>query len=109
MVHFLKTDARLANNGLPVELQRLRCRVNYHALKFTDQIELLGNKLIRILQSRGFFVALHLRYEMDMLSFSGCTHGCTTEEVEMLTQMRFVYHGHLPYKEIILIFFICRS
>ncbi|KAK1292431.1 Uncharacterized protein QJS10_CPB17g00403 [Acorus calamus] len=52
IVHLNKTDARLANNGLPIEIQRLRCRVNFSAL----------------------------RYEMDMLAFSGCTHGCTDEE-----------------------------
>ncbi|OAY80713.1 Uncharacterized protein ACMD2_19919 [Ananas comosus] len=74
VIHFNKTDARLANNGLPLELQKLRCRVNFHALKFTPQIEEMGNKLVQILQQRGFFVALHLRYEMDMLAFSGCTY-----------------------------------
>ncbi|XP_026658455.2 rhamnogalacturonan I rhamnosyltransferase 1-like isoform X2 [Phoenix dactylifera] len=91
VIHFDKTDARLANNGLPIELQKLRCRVNYEALKFTPQIEALGDKLISILRRRGFFVVLHLRYEMDMLSFSGCTHGCSDEETEELTRMRYAY------------------
>lgn len=91
VIHFNKTDARLANNGLPVELQKLRCRVNYQALKFTPQIEALGAKLIEILRGRGPFVALHLRYEMDMLAFSGCTHGCSVEEVEELKTMRYAY------------------
>ncbi|MQL87012.1 hypothetical protein Taro_019540 [Colocasia esculenta] len=90
LVHFNKTDARLANNGIPIELQKLRCQVNYHALKFTEQIEKLGNKLIQILRAKGRFVALHLRYEMDMLAFSGCTHGCSKEEAELLKTMRFV-------------------
>lgn len=90
MIHFNKTDARLANNGLPLELQKLRCHVNYKALKFTTQIESLGNKLIDILRAEGPFVALHLRYEMDMLAFSGCTHGCLDEEVEELKRMRYV-------------------
>uniref|UniRef100_A0A6V7QUM1 O-fucosyltransferase family protein n=1 Tax=Ananas comosus var. bracteatus TaxID=296719 RepID=A0A6V7QUM1_ANACO len=91
VIHFNKTDARLANNGLPLELQKLRCRVNFHALKFTPQIEELGNTLVRILQQRGFFVALHLRYEMDMLAFSGCTYGCSKEESEELKRMRYAY------------------
>ncbi|EEF39972.1 rhamnogalacturonan I rhamnosyltransferase 1 isoform X2 [Ricinus communis] len=91
VLHFNKTDARLANNGIPVDLQKLRCRVNFQALKFTSQIESLGYKLVRILQERGPFVALHLRYEMDMLAFSGCTHGCTKEEAEELKQLRYAY------------------
>lgn len=90
VIHFNKTDARLANNGLSLELQRLRCRVNYQALRFTPQLEALGNKLISILKKSGFFVVLHLRYEMDMLSFSGCTHGCSVNETEELTNMRLV-------------------
>ncbi|GAA0171952.1 hypothetical protein LIER_25873 [Lithospermum erythrorhizon] len=89
VLRFNKTDARLANNGLPLELQRLRCRVNFQALKFTPQIESLGNKLIHILQQKGPYVSLHLRYEMDMLAFSGCTHGCTDEEAEHLKQLRY--------------------
>lgn len=90
MVHFNKTDARLANNGLPLDLQKLRCRVNFQALKFTPQLENLGQKLIRILRENGPFLALHLRYEMDMLAFSGCTHGCSIEEAEELKQMRYL-------------------
>lgn len=91
VLHFNKTDARLANNGIPLDLQKLRCRVNFQALKFTPQIETLGYKLVRMLREKGPFVALHLRYEMDMLAFSGCTQGCTKEEAEVLKQMRYQY------------------
>ncbi|KAL0463720.1 UNVERIFIED_CONTAM: Rhamnogalacturonan I rhamnosyltransferase 1 [Sesamum latifolium] len=91
VVHLNRTDSRLANNDQPMELQRLRCRVNFSALKFTPQIEELGRKVIRILRQNGPFIVLHLRYEMDMLAFSGCTQGCNTEEVEELTRMRYAY------------------
>lgn len=91
VIHFNRTDARLANNGLPVHLQMLRCRVNFQALRFTPQIEALGRKLISTLQRSGQFVVLHLRYEMDMLSFSGCTHGCSEKETKELTRMRYAY------------------
>ncbi|MQM04100.1 hypothetical protein Taro_036896 [Colocasia esculenta] len=91
IVHLNRTDARLANNGLPLEIQKLRCRVNYSALRFTTQIEDLGRRVIRLLRQNGPFLVLHLRYEMDMLAFSGCAHGCTNEEVEELTRMRYAY------------------
>ncbi|KAK4741397.1 hypothetical protein SAY87_024985 [Trapa incisa] len=91
VLHFNKTDARLANNALPDELQKLRCRVNFQALKFTPEIETLGYKLVRMLQAKGHFLALHLRYEMDMLAFSGCTHGCSKQEAEELKHMRYAF------------------
>ncbi|KAL8518648.1 hypothetical protein ACS0TY_009844 [Phlomoides rotata] len=91
VIHFNRTDARLANNGISLELQKLRCRVNFHALKFTPEIESLGNKLIRIIQQKGPYLALHLRYEMDMLAFSGCTHGCSEEEAEELKRLRYAF------------------
>lgn len=88
VVHLNRTDARLANNGQPLEIQKLRCRVNFGALRFTPQIEELGRKVIKLLRQNGPFLVLHLRYEMDMLAFSGCTQGCNSEEVEELTRMR---------------------
>lgn len=91
IVQFSKTDTRVANGGLSNDFQKLRCRVNYRALRFTPHIEELGRKLIDILQANGPFLVLHLRYEMDMLAFSGCTHGCTEEEQEELTKMRYAY------------------
>ncbi|XP_057769805.1 rhamnogalacturonan I rhamnosyltransferase 1-like [Salvia miltiorrhiza] len=89
VVRLNKTDARLANNGLPLEIQKLRCKVNFSALRFTAQIEELGRKVIGMLRRKGPFLVLHLRYEMDMLSFSGCTQGCNTDEVNELTTMRY--------------------
>ncbi|KAL3624094.1 Rhamnogalacturonan I rhamnosyltransferase 1 [Castilleja foliolosa] len=89
VVHLNKTDARLANNGLPQDIQKLRCKVNFSALRFTARIEEMGRKVVRMLRQKGPFLVLHLRYEMDMLSFSGCTRGCNTEEVNELTTMRY--------------------
>ncbi|GAY36716.1 hypothetical protein CUMW_024010 [Citrus unshiu] len=91
VLHFNRTDTRLANNGIPFDLQKLRCRVNFQGLKFTPKIETLGYELVRILQEKGPFVALHLRYEMDMLAFSGCTHGCSMGEAEELKRLRYAY------------------
>jgi rhamnogalacturonan I rhamnosyltransferase len=61
-------------------------------LRFAPSIEALGNKMISTLRRTGSFVVLHLRYEMDMLAFSGCTHGCSDEETEELTTMRFFWY-----------------
>ncbi|XP_048428173.1 rhamnogalacturonan I rhamnosyltransferase 1-like isoform X2 [Pyrus x bretschneideri] len=91
VLHFTQTNARLANNGIPNEVQKLRCKANYRALRFTPPIEELGKKIVRILREKGPFLVLHLRYEMDMLASSGCTEGCNAKEIEELTNMRFAY------------------
>ncbi|MFS8020360.1 putative GDP-fucose protein O-fucosyltransferase [Helianthus anomalus] len=69
VVHLNRPNARLANNGQPLELQKLRCRVNFRALRFTNQIEELGRRVVKLLRQNGSFLVLHLRYEMDMLAF----------------------------------------
>lgn len=91
VVHFQKSDCRLANNGIPIDVQKFRCRVNYQSIRFAPPIEEVGKKIIDILKERGPFLVLHLRYEMDMLAFSGCTEGCNATEEEELTAMRYAY------------------
>ncbi|CAI0390431.1 unnamed protein product [Linum tenue] len=89
VLQLTKSDARLANNGIPEEVQKLRCRVNYQALRFAPPIEKLAKKIVRILKQNGQFLVLHLRYEMDMLAFSGCNEGCSAQEIQELTAMRY--------------------
>ncbi|KAJ4715291.1 O-fucosyltransferase family protein [Melia azedarach] len=89
VIHVAKSDSRLANNDLPLDVQRLRCRTLYHSLRFSPPIQILGEKLVERLRSRGGrYLALHLRYEKDMLSFTGCTYGLTEAESEELRMMR---------------------
>ncbi|GJS07267.1 protein root hair specific 17 [Tanacetum coccineum] len=70
-VMLTKFDYRLSNR-LATNLQKLRCRANYHALKFTDLIVKIWKVLVERMRKKSkHFIALHLRFESDMLAFSG--------------------------------------
>nr|XP_023916473.1 O-fucosyltransferase 29 [Quercus suber] len=88
VVQLTKFDYRLAND-LDEELQKLRCRVNYHALRFTKPIQELGQRLVfRMQQMAKRFIAIHLRFEPDMLAFSGCYYGGGEKERYELGEIR---------------------
>lgn len=92
IVYIHESDSRLANNSprVPSELQKLRCRVQYRALRFSPTLRSLSETIIHRLQAQGPFLALHLRYEIDMLAFTGCSQGCTSEEERRMTKLRCV-------------------
>ncbi|KAL0326009.1 UNVERIFIED_CONTAM: O-fucosyltransferase 16 [Sesamum radiatum] len=101
-VQLTKFDYRLSNR-LGTDLQKLRCRVNYHALKFTQPILEMGAKLVRRMRARSkHYIALHLRFEPDMLAFSGCYYGGGDKERKELAKIRRRWktlHNHNPERE----------
>lgn len=97
-----KFDYRLSNRLEP-DLQKLRCRVNYHALRFTNSIYKMGRKLVERMRMKSkHFVTLHLRYEPDMLAFTGCDYGGGEKEKSELGPIRKRWktlHKRNPEKE----------
>uniref|UniRef100_A0ACD6AJJ4 Uncharacterized protein n=1 Tax=Avena sativa TaxID=4498 RepID=A0ACD6AJJ4_AVESA len=120
VVHFVGFGNRLSYDPIPFELQRLRCRCNFHALRFVHKIQETGALLVKRLHGSmphlsplednllGHFagksipsgkrnesskyLAVHLRFEIDMVAYSLCYFGGgkdEEEELEMYRQIHF--------------------
>lgn len=55
--------------------------------------------LVERMRSYGPYIALHLRYEKDMLAFSGCTYGLSPAEADELTKIRYNMFQGWIYKQ----------
>ncbi|XP_061342690.1 O-fucosyltransferase 8 [Gastrolobium bilobum] len=121
VVHFLGYGNRLGFDPLPSDIQRLRCKCNFHALKFVPKIQQVGSLLIKRIRkysarlsmldtqllgnfihdkenheaARGStkYLALHLRFEIDMVAYSLCEFGGGKNEMKELQAYR---ESHFP-------------
>ncbi|KAF2292952.1 hypothetical protein GH714_034250 [Hevea brasiliensis] len=105
---------RLTFDNLPMDIQRLRCKVNFQALVFVPHIRALGDALVSRLRypSKGAkvlstdylgettdvidenrarkFVVIHLRFDKDMAAHSACDFGGGKAEKLALAKYRQV-------------------
>ncbi|CAN6201388.1 unnamed protein product [Urochloa humidicola] len=120
VVHFLGFGNRVGFDSLPVHLQRLRCRCNFHALRFVPELQRAGSLLVQRLRKVGAmqtemdkqlfgnnmldpgfaagggpsrYLALHMRFEEDMVAYSLCEFGGGDEERRELQAYR---ETHFP-------------
>ncbi|KAM7523809.1 hypothetical protein LguiA_013711 [Lonicera macranthoides] len=105
---------RLAFDNMPMEIQQLRCKVNFKALSFVPHIRALGDALVSRLLSpptdiemvgtkylrkvtntegtlgAGKFAVIHLRFDKDMAAHSACDFGGGKAEKLALAKYRQV-------------------
>ncbi|KAL8514602.1 hypothetical protein ACS0TY_013625 [Phlomoides rotata] len=81
--------ANRLTTSIPPHIQFLRCLANYKALRFSSTIRNLAKRIVnrmadKSLTSGGKYVAVHLRFEEDMVAFSCCVYDeGETEKSEM--------------------------
>lgn len=80
-------DSRLSKD-LPSDLQKLRCKVAFHAIRFAAPIQGLGNRLAKRMWNGGPYISLHLRLEKDVWVRTGCLPGSGSEYDQIIQQER---------------------
>ncbi|KAL8456682.1 hypothetical protein ACS0TY_034793 [Phlomoides rotata] len=80
-------DSRLSKNLSP-DLQKLRCKVAFHALRFATPIQQVGNQIARRMWIEGPYIALHLRIEKDVWVRTGCSTGLGSEYDTIIAKER---------------------
>ncbi|KZV56186.1 hypothetical protein F511_24003 [Dorcoceras hygrometricum] len=123
VVHFLGFGNRLGFDSMPSDVQKLRCKCNFHALKFVPKIQKIGSLLVKRIRnyestkshldkvllgtyisslssrkqvattSSFKYLALHLRFEVDMVAYSMCDFGGGDDEKRELQAYR---EEHFP-------------
>ncbi|ESW05844.1 hypothetical protein PHAVU_011G214200 [Phaseolus vulgaris] len=80
-------DSRLTKD-LPPDLQKLRCKVAFHGLRFAKPVRELGDNIAERMKSKGPYLALHLRMEKDVWVRTGCLPGLSPEYDEIVNNER---------------------
>ncbi|XP_078428581.1 protein ESMERALDA 1-like [Wolffia australiana] len=85
--------ANRLSDDAPGVVQRLRCLANYEALRFSKQISALAESLVTRMRRHsmnddGKYVAVHLRFEEDMVAFSCCIYDGGEKEKSEMTAAR---------------------
>jgi aryl carrier-like protein len=80
-------DSRLAKN-LTSDLQKLRCKVTFEALRFRPWIQQMADRFVRRMQADGPYVALHLRLERDVWVRTGCHSGLGSRSDKVIESER---------------------
>ncbi|GAB2298917.1 O-fucosyltransferase 15 [Dionaea muscipula] len=121
VVHFVGFANRLSFDPIPFQLQRLRCRCNFHALQFVPKIQEAGMLILQRMRQNSSqpgpldqylvgpygknsvkkkrhhtgiasrYLALHLRFEIDMVAHSLCDFGGGEEERRELEAYREIH------------------
>ncbi|PWZ06761.1 Uncharacterized protein Zm00014a_024857 [Zea mays] len=119
VVHFIGFGNRLSFDPIPSDLQRLRCRCNFHALRFVHKIQETGAVLVERLHGHrasssplkdnllgqfaiksdpstnksdtSKYLAVHLRFEIDMVAYSLCYFGGGKDEEDELEAYRQIH------------------
>ncbi|CAN6164434.1 unnamed protein product [Urochloa humidicola] len=119
VVHFIGFGNRLSFDPIPSDLQRLRCRCNFHALRFVPKIQEMGAILVERLHGHrshlsplkdnllgqvavksapstnksdaSKYLAVHLRFEIDMVAYSLCYFGGGKDEEDELEAYRQIH------------------
>eukprot|EP00271_Cylindrocystis_brebissonii_P005236 TRINITY_DN1718_c0_g1_i5.p1 TRINITY_DN1718_c0_g1~~TRINITY_DN1718_c0_g1_i5.p1 ORF type:complete len:413 (-),score=25.46 TRINITY_DN1718_c0_g1_i5:14-1252(-) len=65
-------------NIMAPHLQRLRCRANFHALRYIPEIMRIAELVVQELRRAGTFFAVHLRFEADWMVHYACSFNTTT-------------------------------
>ncbi|CAK9874518.1 unnamed protein product [Sphagnum jensenii] len=111
VVHFRGFDNSLSFDPIPFDIQRLRCRCNFHALRFVPKIQDTGDLIIQRMHAKTLqwgpakpehttkYLALHMRFEMDMVAHSLCEFGGGEAEREELRAYRAIHFAMLSRLE----------